>query len=76
MWQAEQIVAEHGADGFMFNQFSNPDNPKVHRETTGPEIWYQTDGSVDILVGGVGTGGTITGCSQVSEGGWVCGWVA
>lgn len=59
---ATRIVEE--TNGFMFNQFSNPDNPKIHRETTGPEIWYQTDGNVDILIGGVGTGGTISGCSQ------------
>lgn len=63
--QAEQIAAELGADAYLFNQFANPDNPKVHRETTGPEIWYQTDGAVDILVGGVGTGGTMSGCMQV-----------
>jgi cysteine synthase len=59
---ATRIVEE--TNGYMFNQFSNPDNPKIHRETTGPEIWYQTDGNVDILIGGVGTGGTISGCSQ------------
>lgn len=59
---ATRIAEETGA--FMLNQFSNSDNPKVHRETTGPEIWEQTDGQIDILVGGVGTGGTISGSSQ------------
>jgi cysteine synthase A len=62
--KAEELVAELGEDGFLLQQFNNPDNPKIHRETTGPEIWNDTDGKIDILIGGVGTGGTITGCSQ------------
>lgn len=63
--KAEELVEQLGSEkGYLLQQFNNPDNPKIHRETTGPEIWNDTDGRVDILVGGVGTGGTLTGCGQ------------
>jgi len=62
--KAEELLAEN--DGaFMPQQFKNPANPQIHRETTAREIWADTDGRVDILVAGVGTGGTITGCGEV-----------
>jgi cysteine synthase A len=62
--KAQEILeSEKGA--FMPNQFTNPANPKIHRETTAEEIWRDTEGRVDILIAGVGTGGTITGVSHV-----------
>jgi cysteine synthase A len=63
--RAEGIVAEEPGKYFMPQQFKNPANPEVHRKTTAEEIWRDTDGKVDILVSGVGTGGTITGVSEV-----------
>jgi len=62
--KAERLAAENPSF-FMPQQFKNPSNPEVHRMTTAEEIWRDTDGQVDILVSGVGTGGTITGVSEV-----------
>ncbi|MCB1720513.1 MAG: cysteine synthase A [Rhodospirillales bacterium] len=62
--RAEEIVSEKG-EAFMLSQFDNPANPQIHRETTAMEIWNDTDGTVDILVAGVGTGGTVSGVSKV-----------
>ncbi len=61
--RAEEVLAEY-SPSWMPNQFANPANPAMHQRTTGPEIWEQTEGTVDILVAGVGTGGTITGTGR------------
>ncbi len=61
--EAESILEAH-PDYFMPQQFKNPANPEIHVKTTGPEIWHDTDGQVDVFVAGVGTGGTITGVSR------------
>ena len=62
--EAEKLVTEN-PNALMPQQFKNPANPKVHRETTAQEIWADSDGNIDILVCGVGTGGTLTGCGEV-----------
>lgn len=62
--KAEEIAASDPARYFIPQQFKNPANPAIHEKTTGPEIWADTDGGIDVLVAGVGTGGTITGISR------------
>lgn len=62
--RAEELVAENPGKYFMPQQFKNPANPAIHEKTTGPELWEATGGEMDVLVAGVGTGGTITGVSR------------
>jgi cysteine synthase A len=65
--RAEEIAAAEPKRWFLPQQFKNPANPEIHEKTTGPEIWDDTDGKVDVLVAGVGTGGTISGISRYFE---------
>lgn len=62
--KAEEIVASHPDKFVLLQQFSNPSNPEIHEKTTGPEIWEDTDGEVDVFIAGVGTGGTLTGVTR------------
>ncbi len=63
--KATELLEKHGKNGFMPQQFENPANPEIHRKTTAEEIWSATEGKIDAFVAGVGTGGTITGVSEV-----------
>jgi len=66
--KAKELLEKYGSDAFGPGQFDNPANPQAHRLTTAEEIWNATNGGIDIFVAGVGTGGTITGVSEVIKG--------
>ncbi len=63
--KASELLDQHGDGAFMPQQFNNPANPEIHRRTTAEEIWNATEGKIDVLISGIGTGGTITGVSEV-----------
>ncbi|KAG7396976.1 cytochrome c oxidase subunit 1 [Phytophthora boehmeriae] len=62
--KANELIAKEGSHALTLGQFDNPANPQIHFETTGPEVWNDTDGEVDIFIAGVGTGGTLTGTAR------------
>jgi cysteine synthase A len=62
--KANELVNESAGNAILLQQFNNPANPAIHEKTTGPEIWNDTDGEIDIFIAGVGTGGTISGVSR------------